>query len=115
AGQVLVSDSGRYLVVRGQSHGCIGGVIAGETLVTIYDSEGAQKGSLTVDDAFTPSDVLQLTMSRIDPDVRLRHESQDGEVIVLSVPAAREEGKEPRDEERRVDVATAAMLDPKRD
>jgi len=113
-GQVLVADSGRYLVV-GTPRSCFSGVIAGETLVTIYDSDGSQKGSLTVDDAFTPSDVLQLTMHRIDPDIQLRHESQDREVVILSMPRPREEGKELRNEERRVDIATAAPLDPKRD
>jgi hypothetical protein len=115
-GQVLVADSGRFLIVRGpQTGGCIRSVIAGDTLVTIYDSEGAQKGSLTVDNAFTPSDVLQLTMSGIDPRIQLRHEGQDREVVVLSIPAPREKGEEPRDEERRVDLDTAALLDPKRD
>jgi TonB family protein len=113
AGQVLVADSGRYLIVRGpQTRGCIRGMTGSDTLVSIYDSEGAQKGSLKIDDVFTPSDVLRLTW---DPDVKLRHESQDQEVVVVSIPAPRLEGQEPRDEERRVDVATVALLDPKHD
>ena len=115
-GEVLVADSGRYLVVRGpQSRGCYPDSLEVDPLFTIYDAEGGRVGSLKAEDVFTPSDVLQLTLGHIGPDYKLRHESQDQEVVVLSIPAPREEGKEPRDEERRVDVATATLLDPRRD
>ncbi|HEX7679615.1 MAG TPA: TonB family protein [Thermoanaerobaculia bacterium] len=113
-GDVLVPDSGRYLVVRGPSHGCDPGAREGDTLVTIYDAEGARVGALKVEDVFTPSDVLQLSRGHV-PVCQLRHESQDQEVVVLSVYVPQQEGNEPRYEERRIDVATAALLDPRRD
>jgi TonB family protein len=116
AGDVLVSDSGRYLVVRGPaSHGCNPGTFEGDTLVTIYAAEGYRVGALKVEDVFTPSDVLQLTLGHVVPACQLRHESQDQEVVVLSVYVPQQEGSEPRYEERRIDVATAALLDPRRD
>lgn len=113
-GDVLVPDSGRYLVVRGPSHGCDPGAREGDTLVTIYDAEGSRVGALKVEDVFTPSDVLQLSLGHV-PVCQLRHESQDQEVVVLSVYVPQHEGNEPRYEERRIDVATAALLDPKHD
>lgn len=106
-GDVLVPDSGRYLVVRGPSHGCDPGAREGDTLVTIYDAEGSRVGALKVEDVFTPSDVLQLSLGHVVPDCQLRHESQDQEVVVLSVYVPQQEGNEPRYEERRIDVATA--------
>ncbi|HXA19300.1 MAG TPA: TonB family protein [Thermoanaerobaculia bacterium] len=115
-GDVLVPDSGRYLVVRSPaSHGCNPGTFEGDTLVTIYDAEGSRVGALKVGDVFTPSDVLQLSLGHVVPDWQLRHESQDQEVVVLSVPARRKEGTEPRYEERRIDIATVVLLDPRRD
>lgn len=112
-GDVLVPDSGRYLVVRGPaSHGCFVGTLEGDTLVTIYDAEGARIGALKLEDVFTPSDVLQISLGHIVPDYKLRHESEDQEVVVLSVPVQQKEGSEPRYEERRINVATAALLDP---
>lgn len=115
-GDVLVSDSGRYFIVRSPaSRGCYPGTFEGDTLVTIYDAEGYRVGALKVEDVFTPSDVLQLSLGHVVPDYQLRHESQDQEVVVLSVPVPRTEGNEPRYEERRIDVATAALLDSRRD
>jgi TonB family protein len=106
---------GQYLVVRGPSHGCYPGTREGDTLVTIYDAEGSRIGALKVEDVFTPSDVLQISLGHMVLAYQLRHESQDQEVVVLSVPVPRKEGNEPRYEERRIDVATAAVLDPRRD
>ncbi len=115
-GDVLVPDSGRYLIVRSPaSRGCYPGTFEGDTLVTIYAAEGYRVGALKVEDVFTPSDVLQFSLGHVVPDCQLRHESQDQEVVVLSVPVQRKEGNDPRYEERRVDVATAALLDLRRD
>jgi TonB family protein len=115
-GDALVPDSGRYLVVRSPaSRGCNPGTYKGDTLVTIYAAEGYRVGALKVEDVFTPSDVLQLSLARVVPNCQLRHESQDQEVVVLSVYVPQQEGNERRYEERRIDVATAALLDPRRD
>ena len=115
-GDVLVPDSGRYLVVHGPAaRGCYVGTREGDTLVTIYAAGGARIGALTVEDVFTPSDVLQISLGHIVPDYKLQHESQDREVVVLSVPVPRKEGNDPRYEERRIDVATAVLLDSRRD
>src|SRR5258708_655358 len=115
-GQVLVTDSGRYLVaVRGPgSRGCNADVAEGDPLITVYDAKGAQAGALKVVDVFTPSDVLQFSLNRVGADFSLRHETQDREVVVIAIPTPRQEGKEMRYVERRVDVATAEVLDERR-
>lgn len=115
-GDVLVPDSGRYVVaVRAFGYGGCGRYAEErDPLVAVYNAVGTRVGGFTVGDVFNSYDVLQLSSSS-GVSFTLRHETEDREVVVLSIAAPHEEGKEQRYVERRVDVVTAALLDEKRE
>jgi hypothetical protein len=106
--QVLVADSGRFFaVVRGLGGACMGRVTERDPVVTIYKADGRRVGTLTAGDVLDAHDIDRL--SSYDIDWELRHESEEREVVVLSIPKATK-GRQ----ELRIDLATAALLDPKR-
>jgi hypothetical protein len=111
AGSVLVSDSGRFLVVTGGSGGggCGGYLRADDPLVLIHTVSVTGAALLKVSDILTPSDATRLSMGDAAVSYSLRHESDASEVLVLSFAA------QPRNMERRIDLAGGALLDEKRD
>ncbi len=112
---VLVADSGRYLVaVRGFRIGPCK-YLSNETdpMVTIYEAGGTRVGTLRADDILSNHD-LQRLRSVADIEFKLRHETQEREVVVLSIPGPPVRNG-PRSVERRIDVATATLLDEKRE
>ncbi|HYU26905.1 MAG TPA: energy transducer TonB [Thermoanaerobaculia bacterium] len=108
-GEVLVADSGRYFaVVRGLGGVCTGRTTERDSFVTIYQADGRRVGTLTAGDVLNVYDIERL--SPFDINWELRHESEEREVVVLSIPNA-PKGKQ----ELRVDLATAVMLDLRRE
>ena len=106
--EVLVADSGRYFaVVRGLGGVCTSRATERDPFVTIYKADGRRVGTLTAGDVLNLHDIDRL--SSFDIDWELRHESEEREVVVLSIANA-PKGKQ----ELRIDLATAALLDPKR-
>jgi len=105
---VLVSDSGRYIaaVLRPGSRGCWDQPDAEEALVTIYRTNGTLVGALKLGDVASEYDLVALSSSLNRLDFALRPESDTREVVVISAKGR---------EERRIDLATAALLDEKRD
>jgi TonB family protein len=69
--------------------------------------------SVAINDVVTPYDATQLSSTFID--FELRHESAEREVVVISILASELKEKVARYETRRVDIATAATLDEKRE
>jgi TonB family protein len=112
---VLVSSSGRYVVgFRGLGWGGCGGSSDEKSpLLAIYD-RGARVAALTAGDVLNPYDILRLRDSGASINMELRHESESREVVAVRIPAP-SDGVWPRFEERRVDLATGALLDAKRD
>lgn len=108
AGNVMLSDSGRYLVTYGSpGGGCIRPqVTVDDPLITVYRTNGTRAGALNFGDVFSASDVLQLGGGVY---TGLRAESDTRDVIVLTVM------RNGSAVERRVDVATATPLDEMRD
>jgi hypothetical protein len=105
---VLVADSGRYfVVVRGLGGPCSGSWSERDPFLTIYKAEGPRVGTLRAVDALSPNDISRLSSDGIHWE--LRHETVDREVVVLAFPTS------PKKQEVRVDLATAVMLDPKRE
>jgi len=116
ARDVSVSSSGRYLVAfrplgRG---GCGGWAADDDPLLAIYDSRGSRVAALKAGDLLSSYDVRQIARSDDFVRLELRHESESREVAVLRIPAP-SAGGEPRFEERRVELATGALLDARRD
>jgi len=116
---VFVSNSGKYVIgVRPIAGGfCFGNASQPtDPVVTVYNSDGGRVGMLRANDIFTDHDIWQLAYSSSGGiDATLEHTSEDREVIVLSILASFDERKKPRYETRRIDVATAKLLDEKRE
>lgn len=113
ADEVFVSDSGRYLVVLAQlsGGGCSGHSTAEDPFVTIYTAEGTLVGSLTVGDFLGSWDLWSVVSDhRHNVEYELRHESDTREVFVVKIQTSATDWAE-----RRIDVTTAALLDPKTD
>lgn len=109
--QVLVPNSGQYLVAtRRLQAGC--GHTAGkdDPIITIYRTDHSRTGPLTFGDLLTPYDLQQLAREHLH--FGLRRESETLETVIVTIPAP-PEGNTPRSAERRVDVHTAKLLDPK--
>ena len=103
--EVVVPDSGRALVALNLSGGgCGSRPLEEDPLVTIYRLDGSRIGALKAGDVLTSSDVFAL-FSEPPIEHALRHETATREVLVLSLGG----------EERRIDLANAALLDGKRD
>jgi len=101
-GQLLVSDSGKYLVTwGGGGGGCTARATGSDPLITVYRTDGSRAGALNLDDVFNPYDIMQFwTFPRIEL------QAIDGrEVAVVTIDSAR----------RRVDLATVKLLDEKTD
>jgi TonB family protein len=119
AGHVLVSDSGRYVVVfhdLGANGGCIrSGGTSEDRLLTIYTIATARIERFKAGDVLSEYDITSLNR-RYDADIRIdmRHESDEREIVALNIPAPDENGQ-PRFEELRIDLTTSVLLDPKHD
>jgi hypothetical protein len=101
-GDVLVSDSGRTIVVvRGLGGFCSAPSTAVDPFLTVYRADGIRVGTLKAGDIFDPHDLERLSF--FDVKWEMRAESDEREVVVLSV----------NDREIRIDAATATMLGPK--
>ncbi|HEX9985147.1 MAG TPA: energy transducer TonB [Thermoanaerobaculia bacterium] len=115
--RVLVADSGRYVVtVRffgGISSNCESPATeATDPVIAIY-ARGGRIASITLADLLTPEDVERLSFASERARARfvLRQESDGREVVVVTIPIGRPGSPE---KERRIDLATGAMLDEKR-
>jgi TonB family protein len=107
-GNVMVADSGRTVVfVRGPGGACSRRSTADDAFLTIHTAEGVRIGTLKFGDIATPNDIERLWSDSVMWE--LRHETADREVVVLSFPTS------PKKLELRVDIATALLLDPKRE
>jgi len=108
AGDMLVSDSGQYLVAtRDPGARCGDWPDAADPLITIFKSNGSRVAALTLGDVATPYDVMKVRLA--DVGFALRPESDTRELIVISFAVSNTETVE-----RRVDLATGALLDEKR-
>jgi TonB family protein len=105
AARVLVSDSGNYIVTLRHpgSNGCTR-TNADDSLITIRRSDGTQVAALKAGDLFEAHDAWELYANTHETTFALRHESDTREVVVMTVESS----------ERRVDLATGALLDEKR-
>lgn len=106
AWEVLVSDEGRIVAINRvtPSTSCSSASEPGDVLLHVYASDGRRIGVLRVEDVFSSGDVRRLTSYHGDNVAyTLRHESDTREVLVLAVNGT----------ERRVDLATASLIDPK--
>jgi hypothetical protein len=110
-GSVLVSDSGRFLVAVDRGGPCGGHVQAGHTVVTIYGADGTRLTEVAYADLLSPSDAAQVSRGAGDiKEFALRQERDGREVVVVTF-----EGPQKQEVERRIDVATGALLDERRD
>ena len=106
-GYVLVSDSGRFLVAVDRGGPCGALPPRDAPVVTIYKTDGAIVATSTLADLLSPSDVAQMPFAGGDIDgASLRQESDGREVVVLTFT-----GRQTKDVERRIEVATGALLD----
>jgi Gram-negative bacterial TonB protein C-terminal len=104
-GQVLISDSGRYLIATNTGRACGGFPRSDDTVVTIYRNDGARIGTLTYADVLSASDAAQMGFGFGGIEhFGLRQERDGREVVVLTFDKG----------ERRIDVATGALLDERR-
>lgn len=97
ADDFLVSDDGLFVVAVQSLRRC-GYAPRPEQVLLHVDSGGQSIGALTVEDAFTSSDLRKLE----DVTATLRHEENAHDVIVIRAASV----------ERRVDLATVRLLDP---
>lgn len=105
--RVLPSDSGQYLVALLDVYrGCYTRSGENDPLVTIYGIDGALVAQVKAANSFEPYD---LNHPRFSADFSLRTESDGREVVAISVPV-----KDRPSEPFRIDLATGALLDPKR-
>jgi hypothetical protein len=110
-GEMFVSDSGRYLVALRRLRGSNCGYTESEDpFVTVYRADGALVGSLKVDDVLGSWDLWNVVHGVRYGGVEygLRPESDTREVFVVKIQISDTQWVE-----RRIDVATAALLDPK--
>lgn len=107
AGTVLVSDDGRHLVAARPGRACGSPPAAEDPMLAVYRLDGSRAGALLARDLFTPDDLSRLSSANVE--VELRHESDVREVVVIRVLDQRNAV------ERRVDLATATLLDAKTD
>lgn len=107
---VLVSDSGRFLVAIGGGRPCGGRAPAEEVLITIYQADGARVSRRTLADVLSPPDAAQWLLDGQLRGIALRQEGDGREVVVLTFP-----GPGTKDVERRIELATGALLDERRD
>jgi hypothetical protein len=113
ASQLFVSDSGRYVVAfHNVWIACSGPATSESRLLAVYKIGQPQVAAWTVGDFLSPYDVVQLSGKPVE--VELRSESDEREIAALRI-RARDTSDQTRIEERRVDLATASLLDPKRD
>jgi hypothetical protein len=115
--RVLVADSGLYVVtVRffgGISNNCESPATeATDTVIAIY-APGLRIAAITLADLLTPEDLQRLPFNseRARARFALREESDGREVVVVTIPIGRPGSPE---KERRIDLATGALLDEKR-
>lgn len=108
---VFVSDSGRYLVALERlSSACYERAAPDDPFVTVYTAEGALVGSLTGRDVLGSWDSWGVLFWQNNVVYELRQESDTREVFVVKIQTTDTDWVE-----RRIDVATAALLDPKTD
>jgi hypothetical protein len=112
--ELFVSNSGRYVVAfhRLGMGGCSGQSLPDDRFLAIYRIGAAQVVAWNVGDVLGDYDIVQLFGKSVE--VELRNESDDREIAALRIPANRN-GEQSRIEERRVDLNTARLLDPKKD
>lgn len=117
-GTLLVSDSGKYVIAAKAPSGrfCWSkGSEPTDSMVTIYAADGRRAGSLAINEIVTPYDAWELAYDlHAFVNFELRHESDAREVVVVSIPISELDEPE-RYETRRVDVATATLIDEKRE
>jgi hypothetical protein len=113
ASDLLVSNSGRYVVTFHNfgRRGCTGQLTSEDRLLSIYRIGETQFSTWKVGDVVSAYDLMQLSGKLAG--IELRNESSDREIVALRIPAPAV--GEPRFEERRIDLATGSLLDPKRD
>jgi hypothetical protein len=113
ASDVFVSNSGRYVVAVHNlgMRGCTGQPTTEDRFLSIYRIGQTQFSTWKVGDVVSAYDLMQLSGKLVG--VELRGESGDREIVALRIPAPAE--GDPRFEERRIDLATGSLLDPKRD
>src|ERR1051326_1300480 len=107
---LLVSDSGKYVIAIQPLVGryCEGSSVADHPIVTIYAADGSRAGGLKANDVFTDYDIWRLAYDLLpDLDFKLEQDGEGRELVVISV----DQGAATR----RVDVATARLLDEKRE
>jgi hypothetical protein len=113
ASRLFVSDSGRYVVAfHNVWIACSGPPTSESRLLAVYKIGQPQVAAWTVGDFLSAYDVMQL--SGKPAEVELRSESDEREIAALRIRAP-DVIDQTRIEERRVDLATASLLDPKRD
>ena len=111
--EVFVSDSGRYLVALQRLSGSNCGYSESkDPFVTVYRADGVLVGSLKVEDVLGSWDLWNVIHGLRYGGVvyGLRPESDTREVFVVKIQTSDTEWVE-----RRIDVATAVLLDPKVD
>ncbi len=113
--EVLVSDSGRYVVgVQPLAGGCRGWSEPSDSYLAIYRADGGASRVVKVSDVITARDLWFLH----DKDLSIRHAvaavDSTREVVTLAIPKPARSG-EPELETRRVELATGALLDELRD
>jgi|GEM_PF-1278153 len=101
---VLVSDSGRYVVAVQTYAGCDANPRSFDPLVTIYRTNGSPVATIKLGDIANDYAVFRLR-EYLPIEFVLRHESDTREVVAISIPS-RFDG-----DVARVDVATGKLLD----
>jgi len=111
--ELLVSDSGSYLIAVKPVVGGFCGRRESEPddpIVTIYTAGGNRAGGLKAGDVFTDYDIRTLGDHLFsDVDFTLEHDGEGREIVVISVNSGAAMTT------RRIDVATARLLDEKRE
>jgi hypothetical protein len=103
---ILVSDSGRIVAITPpEGNGCSAGLEPADPMVIVYFATGQRAGSMTLGSVFSPPDIWRVVSDHQLIEYTLRNESETREVLVLAVAGT----------ERRIDLATMALLDPKTD
>ncbi|MEA2327192.1 MAG: periplasmic protein TonB [Thermoanaerobaculia bacterium] len=113
ANRLFVSDSGRYVVAfHNVWIACSAPPTSESRLLAVYKIGQPQVAAWTAGDFLNPYDVVQLSGKPVE--VELRSESDEREIAALRIRAP-DISDQTRIEERRVDLATTSLLDPKRD
>jgi hypothetical protein len=101
---VLVSDSGKYIIAVQRYAGCSAYPGNDDPLVSIYRTNGSLVGVVRMGEIANDHDRIQLQSFR-PIEFALRHESDTREVVVITIPSRFER------DIARVDVTTGKLLD----